>query len=471
MKQIAAIVFALGITGLFLLDRQRKNKASRALLLPLAWLLIAGSRNVGEWLHLGAPSNLSDAYLEGNPFDRNLLLVLIAIGVGVLVQRRRKVGFFLRANAPLLLYFGYCLLSLVWSDYPFVGFKRWIRAIGDVVMVLIVLTDRDWLLAWRRLYAWAAFLLLPISVFLIRYYPELGRSYSIWGGQGAWTGVTTSKNELGMICMILGLASLSRIIDIYRGQEQADKARRLSAHCAMVAMAIWLIHVANSATSWACFLFGGTLLGLTSWRPFIRRPALVHLLIAVMLGVTVSALFLGTGSGLVNDLGRKSDLTGRTEMWGYALKLVDHPLFGAGYESFWVGRRLREMLLVAPGVNQAHNGYIEVYLNLGWIGIALLGLVIVTGYRQVMAAFRSDPGPARLGLAYFVIALSYNCTEGAFKFRNPVWISFLLAIMAAPLIRPRQRVPGSRAATLLDDDQRGVARAKAPVCDEYVEAL
>lgn len=444
MRQIAALVFAVGITGLFLLERERKNRPTNALFLPLIWLLIAGSRNVGEWLQMGAPSDGGDAYLDGNPLDRNLLSLLIGIGLVILFQRRRKVGKLLRANIPILLYFAYCLVSIIWSDFPFVALKRWVRAGGDVVMVLIVLTDRDWLLGRRRLYAWAGFVLLPISVLLIRYYSELGRTYSVFDGQVFWTGVTTNKNELGMICMVFGLASLSRVLDILRGREGPHKAGVWFAHGIVVAMAIWLIHVADSATSLACFVIGGTVLVLTSWSFVARRPLFVHLLVAAMLGIAVSALFLGVGTGLVNNLGRNSTLTGRTEMWSHALHLVENPIFGTGYESFWVGERLEKMRPVAPGVNQAHNAYIEIYLNLGWAGLALFGLVIASGYRKIIQAFRQNGDAARLALTYFVVTLSYGFTEaGAVKFRSPVWISFLMAIMATPLMRLRQN-PNSR---------------------------
>ena len=414
---------------------------------------------------MGAPSDGGDAYLEGNPLDRNLLSILIGLGIVILFQRRQKVGALLRANWPLLLYFGYCVVSLAWSDFPFVGFKRWIRAIGDLVMVLIVLTDRDWLLARRRLYAWAAFLLLPISVLLIRYYSELGRTYSIFDGQVFWTGVTTNKNELGMICMIFGLASLSRVVDIYQGREGTGNTNRVVAHSVMVLTAIWLIHVANSATSLACLMIGGCVLLLTSWRPLARRPLFVHLMVAAMLGVAVSALFLGVGTGLVNNLGRNSTLTGRTEMWGHALKLVENPIFGTGYESFWVGTRLEQMRPVAPGVNQAHNGYIEVYLNLGWVGLSLLALVIITGYRNVIAALKRNSAPARLGLAFFVVALSYNFTESGFKFRNPVWISFLIGTMAIPFITSR-RAKNPKSAISTEQD-RTAALARPVASEEY----
>lgn len=440
MSQIGLIVAVFGIAVLFLLERDKTKRPSIAILLPLVWILIAGSRNVGEWLHVGMPVDpYSEAYIDGNPFDRNLLSVLVAIGFVILLFRRQKVWALLKSNWPVVLYFGYCLLSLAWSDYPFVGFKRWIRAIGDIMMILIVLTDFDWLLARKRLYAWAGFLLIPVSVMLIRYFPEYGRVYSPWDGQVSWTGVTENKNELGMICMIFGLASLSRVLDVLSDWKHTKQKGQLIANGLVFLTAIWLLSVAHSATSTACFAIGTALLVLTRFRIVMRRMAIVHILVLVFLGGIVSSLFLGIGTEMVTYLGRDSSLTGRTAMWQHALGLVRNPVLGEGFESFWVGPREEEMRAVAPGVNQAHNAYIEVYLNLGWVGVFLLGILIVKGYQMVISAFRRNPELGRLGLTFFVIALSYGVTEaGAVKFRNPVWISLLIAMLSASLIKSAQ---------------------------------
>ena len=438
MKLIATLAFALGIAGLFLLERIRKAPTSKALLLPLAWMLLSSSRNVSAWFSIGVVSDAGANYLEGNPIDRNVYALLLVAGIGILLQRRRKVAALLRINPCLFLFFGYCLVSLAWSDFPLVGFKRWIQAIGDVVMILIVLSEGDWLLAWRRLYAWAAFLLLPISLLFILYFPDLGLAAGIYDLEPSWTGVTTTKNELGMICMVFGIASLASLLSACQEFTGTARIRQIIAHSLVLAMSIGMLYKANSATSLACLLIGSTLLLATSWPPFMRRPVLVHWLAASLIGLSVSSLFLGMGTGLVNGLGRKSDLTGRTEMWAYALHEATNPVLGAGYESFWLGDRLERILKVAPGVNQAHNGYLEIYLNLGWAGILVLTVLLVVGYRSIIAAFRRNPAQARLGFAYFVVALSYNFTEGAFKFRHPVWISLLLAIMTAPLVSARR---------------------------------
>ncbi len=59
------------------------------------------------------------------------------------------------------------------------------------------------------------------------------------------------------------------------------------------------------------------------------------------------------------------------------------------------------------------------YLNLGWVGLTLFAIVILTGNRNVISAFHRDPLSGRLNLAYFVIALSYKLpTEVDFKMMN-----------------------------------------------------
>jgi O-antigen ligase len=134
-------------------------------------------------------------------------------------------------------------------------------------------------------------------------------------------------------------------------------------------------------------------------------------------------------------MGRNPTLTGRTEIWTTLLNFSGNPVFGTGFDSFWLGDRLRKIWATGSlmnGINEAHNGYIETYLNLGWIGVSLLAALIVTGYRNIIAAFRLDPSIARLKLAFFVVAVVYSFTEVGFRTTCTVWIAFLFAIMAVP---------------------------------------
>jgi O-antigen ligase len=434
LQQLAALAFVSAILGLFILDRDRKARTSPALWLPVAWLLIAGSRNVGEWVQTlsGGQIDVSrgDNYLEGSSIDRNVLGALIAVGIIVLLGRRRQVGALLRNNVPIFLYLFYCAASVLWSDYPGVGIRRWNRALGDFVMVMVVLTDPDRSAAIKRFLARTGFVLIPLSVLFIRYYPELGRAYGI-DGTPYWGGVTGGKNSLGMICMIFGLGSLWRIVGAYRDRDLPNRKRRLIAHGALLAMTVYLLHEANSATSTACFVLAGSLMLLTSTAKVARKPARVHFLVVAVVSAAVFALFFDPSGGLVGTLGRNSTLTGRTDIWQRAFGLVRNPIFGTGFETFWLGPRLAWMHKL-DGMNQAHNGYIEVYLNLGWAGVLLIAAMMVKGYRNVTGELRRDHAVSALMLAYFVVAVIYNCTESGFKMMSPVWIFFLLSAMVVP---------------------------------------
>jgi O-antigen ligase len=108
-------------------------------------------------------------------------------------------------------------------------------------------------------------------------------------------------------------------------------------------------------------------------------------------------------------------------------------LVGTGFESFWLGDRLQRVWdLTAQGIQEAHNGYLEVYLNLGWVGITLLAALIVAGYRNVLAVFRRDPDAGRIRLAFLVVGVIYSLTEAGFRMMAPVWTFFLLATIAVP---------------------------------------
>ena len=119
-----------------------------------------------------------------------------------------------------------------------------------------------------------------------------------------------------------------------------------------------------------------------------------------MLGVAFCALFLGIGSSALTSLGRDASLTGRADVWKVILPFATNPWVGAGYENFWIGDRLETFKRFDLTMNQAHNGYIEIYLNIGWVGLAILGIVIATGYRNIMKGFRyQNPEMTRLRLA------------------------------------------------------------------------
>lgn len=432
-QSIATFICVICMIGLYVIDRDAKVRTSKALWIPMVWLLINGSRPVSTWTQMGQSNLLAEQYTEGSPIDAAVFGVLIAAALLVLNSRSRQIRAFLQQNGPLVLFFSFCLVSILWSDFAVIALKRCVKAIGDLAMVFIVLTDPNPLAATRRLFSRASIVLLPLSILFIKYYPDLGRTYNQWTWTPMYNGVTTNKNSLGVICLVCGLGSLWSLIGVYEERTMPNRTVRLAAHASLVAAAAFLILKADSMTSLSCLGMAGAVMLLTTQRWIVGRTGGIQALVAGAIALPLFAVFIDSAGQLLHSLGRNSTLTGRTGIWKAVLSLHTNPLLGTGFETFWLGSRLQSVWdMTEKGIQEAHNGYLEVYLNLGWIGVILLLFLLVVGYREALATFRLDPQAGRLRLAFFTASVVYSLTEAGFRMMNPIWIAFLFAATHIP---------------------------------------
>lgn len=408
---------------------------SKALWLPVTWLWIVGSRPVSAWLGMGGGSaGTLASTLDGSPLDAAVFGILVLAGIAVLFSRKSKTSALLAVSGPIVIYFLYCLISIGWSPIHGPAFKRWIKAIGDLIMVLIVLTDGQPVAALRRLYSRVGFVLLPFSIALIRY-TDLGRGFTPDGAPEN-TGVTTNKNSLGLIVFIVSLGALWNVRALLRDKEAPNRTRHLIAQSTLLTFGVVLLQMSHSATSGACFVLGGGLMLLTGLDAVRKRPSRVAALCLVVVLAGGLGMIFGGDSALSSALGRGNGLSGRTEIWAASIAAAGNPIIGTGFESFWnvnvdkVARGLQGYWEIHNLVS-AHNGYIEVYLDLGWIGASLIVLILFSGYRRSIKAFRFDPELASLMVAYVATSTFYSVTEAGFRMLTPSWIFLLLAVVSA----------------------------------------
>jgi O-antigen ligase len=159
------------------------------------------------------------------------------------------------------------------------------------------------------------------------------------------------------------------------------------------------------------------------------------------IALSLCALFVDPKEFLPS-IGRDATLTGRTNIWQAVLAQHTNPLIGTGFESFWMGQRMEDVWnMTERGIQEAHNGYLELYLNLGYIGLGLLALIIVTGYFSCMTLLRYNPNAGRIRLAFFTAALIYSLTEAGFRMMSPIWFCFLLASARIPSPKRLKPIP------------------------------
>ena len=433
--QLALLICIIVILYLFWVDRKKTEGVSGAIWIPLIWMFLGASRYVSQWLKLDTPSFSADPSLEGSPVNRAVFTVLIIVGLLVLSQRKISWKSLFTKNPWIWLFFLFGAVSFLWSDYPFVSFKRWIKDLGNVVMILVVLTEERPYLAIGVILRRLAFLLLPLSVLFIKYYPELGRAYHM--GRPMYTGVGFQKNALGQICLLSGIYFSWNLLLGRRGESESGHRLHYSVYFLTLPMIAWLLYMANSATSLACTIAG---IGI-----FVagRHPAIVSKPRRILyIGIACAALFaimeyaFGVKDYIILMLGRDPDLTGRTQIWEGYLSLVRNPIVGYGYESFYESARLHDIieseLSGHYGYLSVHNGYLEMYLNLGITGVLFVLGWILSGLKKVWRQLETDYPTAMLRLGFIAVVTLYNWTEATFAGVSNMWFLLLFAAMSVP---------------------------------------
>ena len=197
---------ALGICLLFIVyimrvETRQKINVSAATLIPLLWIIIAASRPFSSWLYPEGIDVGTTEYETGNPIDRVYFSALILFSAFVLVRRRVNWGEVIRKNAWLVALTVYAGLTIIWSDFAGVSFKRWIRGLGVILSVLVILTEQDPAEATQRVLRRCMYVLIPFSVLYIKYFRHLGVGWDYFG-KTMWYGVTTHKNSLGQLACV-----------------------------------------------------------------------------------------------------------------------------------------------------------------------------------------------------------------------------------------------------------------------------
>jgi exopolysaccharide production protein ExoQ len=439
--KIAALLCFLCIAYLFWADRKNAEGISIAIWIPILWMLFAGSRFPSQWLNLGPPANLSvQDYLDGSPLDRNVFLALLGAGIVVLVRRRVNWPATLRTNIWIALFFLFAAASALWSDDPVVCFKRWVKGVGNVVMALIVLTEERPSQAVGFVLKRLAYVLVPLSVLFIRYFPDLGRAYHM--GVATVTGVAFQKNSLAQLCLLLAIYFVWDFLFGSMRRREPQGPIMASTGFIILPMLVWLIYMSQSATAFGVVVTAMAVLFGSRLPIFLHRPQrLIGFAVVVAVLAVVLEYSVGITAWAIHALGRNPDLTERKPVWDILLSMAANRWVGAGYEMFLSGDRLIEIFARmnrAGGTGQAHNGYIDLYLNLGFIGVGLLVVAIVAGLVDAVRQLGRDYPYSVLRITLIVATVMYNYTEAAWKPLNNVFVLLLISILHLYMLRAKR---------------------------------
>lgn len=370
------------------------------------------------------PTDTACAF-EARPENKIVWPALAAISVGLFACNRSRMTW----PPHIICLFAYLVFagaSVLWAFKPEISFVRFAQQamiiISIVLPIMLAARSADPMRGLFLCFAVAAIL----NVFFVLGRPPIDVKFATWGYPGYFAG----KNYLGYCAAIALLLSLHEAR--YRGYR-----RLLGIVIGVIAIA--LLFLSNSKTSLGLVLVAPILAGLTLVIRKVTRisPAIILLSIPVcyfLLSSVVPGLNLNRLSYFIYG---DSTFTGRTIIWDFAhYEIARRPLLGWGYQSFWLAGPDAPSIVDAPGwvkeMPNAHNGYLDTILEVGYIGFGFLIIFIIATLQAIGRVADRDLARAWLMLSIVLFVISYNFLESiwmrGFEF---LWVVFLLVAAEA----------------------------------------
>jgi exopolysaccharide production protein ExoQ len=349
--------------------------------------------------------------------------IMAAISVVLAVQHRSR----LRRTLPphisfLLIYLAFAGASILWAFNPQVSlirFSQQAMVVTSIVLPIMLAGPTADII--RGLFLWCFVPAAVLNVFFL-----FENSPSVVAALKGYPGLFLGKNYLGEFS---GIAFLLSLYEIYYS------GRRRVLGIVAVAMVGLLLFLSNSKTAFGLALFCPLLAGATLLVRKLTRFSPAIILLSIPFGYALLSSVSNFGIERISYmLYGDSSLTGRTVIWDFAnFEIARKPLLGWGYQSFWLAGPGAPSIIDAPGwvktMPDAHNGYVDTKLELGYIGLALLVSFIVTTLHALRRMAIRDPVRAWLVLSLALYIIIYNFLESiwmrGFEF---MWVVFLVIV-------------------------------------------
>jgi O-antigen ligase len=368
--------------------------------------------------------------LESRIEDRIFWPVLAAIAVVLTARHWSRIRQPLPPNIiALLAYLAFAGASVAWAFNPELSLVRFVKEImvltAIILPALLAAREADIIRGIFLCFAFAA----AVNAFLIPGgYPTIAQYGSVMveiGYQGYFSG----KNLLGEFAAIALLLSVHELL--YPGHRRALGS-------VIAAIAIALLFLSNSKTALGLVILAPFLAGLTLVLARTIRVSTAAILVSIVLAyIVVSSLTGFTTERLAFILTGDSSFTGRTTIWNFAeSEIARSPFVGWGYQSFWLAGSDAPSVVDAPGwvktMPNAHNGYYDTMLELGYVGLAFLLIFLISTLHVIGRVAERDNKRAWLLLSVALFIVIYNLLETLWlRAFDMSWVVFVIVAVDA----------------------------------------
>ena len=380
----------------------------------LLFLLLLFASGAGQAFFVSASTSTSS---EGQPVTQVALSLIYLILFVIIMKKYRKTAlFFIQKEKWTLIICLWALASTVWSAGPGGTLRHALALVGTSIAGLYIgmrYEPKQQLKMFALVIGLGAIASLAAGLLL----PGVG-----FTPDGSWQGVYHLKNALGRM-MALGVLCL--------GIQILDQRRHRVVRVGMFLLCCGLLFLSQSATAVVVTFL---MLAMLPFRKFLYlrvRPLIILATVVALFAATAGFWLFENSDKLFLALGRSSSLTGRIPLWGYVVnEIAARPLLGYGFTAFWTsweGERVSDAVNWEAAVPHAHNGFLEIWLGLGIIGLAFLLMSFWSNLRIGIRVAKSRPAlDQSWPLLFLAFTVFYNFTETSFLGSNSLlWMAYV----------------------------------------------
>jgi len=372
--------------------------------------------------------------VDGNSLNQ-LLVTSLFFGIGA-YGFTRHFGLFLKEKAALALFL-LCFLSLAstaWSDVPSQSVLKGTSFLAGLFAVLVFVSRLSGAELLLGIF-WGTTISLALSIAAAVMYPDIAQHDVVVANADAWRGIFPQKNVLGRGAMIVFCSGFTLL---------ASASTRRWVYLAPMSAAGYLLVMSESSTSivgCAAFAVAYPALAL-----LMRTRGYKAVILTVLLAMA-SVILLASLSYIVDSVtslfGKDLTFTGRSFLWVNLLEdYLKQPFLGYGTGAYFSERRVSQFdLQLGWDADNAHNGLIELALELGAVGLGLFLLTFWLVSSRVRRVASHDSGLLQLFLFLVPVLVLQNLMESTLmRPTNIIWLAFVaLALKAALDMRALRR--------------------------------
>jgi exopolysaccharide production protein ExoQ len=356
---------------------------------------------------------------EGTPLWRLILTVSYLLIVIVLVPFYQETLYIVRRNWPVVALVLLAFVSSLWAGMPDLVLRKSIGLFGTTlfgIALAVRFSFRDQL----RLLSWLFRIIAVLSLACIVLLPNIGISKD-----GEWGGIFSYKNALG---------SIMALCILVEWQREAEGAAAKILKALTILLAGVLLFFSDSITPAIALV--ATILLVTVYKfaaVRLRMPLYAIVVVTLVTCLVGSGLALAYSDTVTAIVGRSSNLTGRTEIWNLVVSFIpQRAIVGYGYSGFWLGAAPESYVInraMKTWVMYSHNGYLEMLLSLGVIGLSItLGILAIGVKRAVYFSRQRLVGNQIWPLAFMCYFILHNLGECTILIQDIEWALFVACI-------------------------------------------